>query len=479
MAEKYDLICIGCGPAGEKAATQASYYRKRVAIIEKQAHPGGAMVNTGTLPSKTLRETALLCSAFRRRPLPGTDFHVDHTVSVAKFMARRHLIAHQEHDRIEASFDRHGIDVFRGMGRIVDPHTISITNSDGNVTELQADNILITTGSSPLRPKHIPFDCPGVVDADGVLELDQMPKSMIIVGGGVIGCEYASIFAEMDVDVTLINPRSEILPFLDVECRDHLAIAMQNLGVKFRLNDSVKTVIPQDDSTIRVELEKGSTLEADTLLWAAGRSSNTADLGLEEVGVEMGERGLILVNEDCRTNIPSIYAAGDVIGFPALASTSMEQGRTAACRMFNLPFKQGAGDVIPIGLYTIPAVSCVGMTEHEAKEAGHSIVVGRALYQFNARGRMLGDETGIVKCVFDRETRKLLGATIVGEDATELIHIAQVVMATSGGIEYFIDSCFNYPSLTELYKYAAYSALQTLAKLEGRDDQLGDLAKVA
>ena len=477
--KRFDLICLGCGPAGEKAATQASYYRKRVAIVEKHSRPGGAMVNTGTLPSKTLRETALLCSAFKRRPLPGMDFAIDHKLSLAKFMARRHLMEQQEHDRIESSVDRHGIEVFRGIGKITDPNTIVITGVDGITTKIHADNILITTGSSPLRPDHIPFDHPGVVDADGVLELESIPKSMIIVGAGVIGCEYASVFAEIDVEVTLINPHCEVLTFLDVECRDHLLIAMQKSEVKFKLGDSVKSVVPQDDGLIRVELEKGSLLEAETLLWAAGRTSNTHNLGLEEVGVELGNRGLVIVDENYRTNIESIYAAGDVIGFPALASTSMEQGRIAACRMFNNPFKQNLTENMPIGLYTIPAVSSVGLTEESAKEAGHTVVVGRALYQFNARGRMLGDSQGILKCVFDRETRKLLGTTIVGENATELVHIAQAVIANDGGIDYFIDTCFNYPSLAEMYKYAAYSALQTLARLEDRDDELGDLAKVA
>ncbi|MCH8314515.1 MAG: Si-specific NAD(P)(+) transhydrogenase [Planctomycetes bacterium] len=464
--EQFDLICLGCGPAGEKAATQASYFGHRVAIVERQPRPGGAMVNTGTLPSKVLRETALLCSAFRRRPLPGMDYTVDTKSSMTKFMARQHLAQMEEHDRIEASIDRHNIAVFRGFGRIVDPNTIEIESESGERTRISAKFILLATGSSPVQPDHVPFDHPRVVDADGVLELDHMPSSMIVVGGGVIGCEYACMFGEIGVKVTLVEPRPEILPFVDVECRDLLLKAMRQEDIDIRLGDAVNTVEPSDDG-VKVQCADGDELAADVLLWAAGRSSNTQNLGLEAVGVEMGKRGLVLVNETYQTSVPSIYAAGDVIGFPALASTSMEQGRVAACHMFGINFKKKLAKTMPIGLYTIPAVSMVGLTESEAHEAGRSIVVGRAAYRNNARGRMLGDQQGLVKCVFDRETHALLGATIIGESATELIHLAQCVLIQGVGIEYFIDACFNYPSLSELYKYAAYDALQVIARDKG------------
>jgi NAD(P) transhydrogenase len=468
MPNDYDLICLGCGPAGEKAATQAAYYGKRVAIVERAARPGGAMVNTGTLPSKALRETALLLSALHRRPIPGiAGIKVDHEISIAKFMAQRHLIEQQEHDRIEQSFDRHGICVHRGNGRLVDAHVIEVTHPDGGTATIRGEYILIATGSSPLRPAHIPFHLPGVVDADGVLELAHLPNSMIIVGGGVIGMEYASIFAEMQVDVTLIHSSGAVLPFLAPECRERLVRAMRDAGVNFVLSDSVESVAP-DSGRINVALTSGRRLTADTLLWAAGRSSNTANIGLEGAGVALGERGLIRVDEHYRTNIPSIYAAGDVIGFPALAATSMEQGRIAACHMFGITFKQKLADTTPIGLYTIPAVSMVGMTAKQAHEAGLNIVAGRAEYRANARGRMLGDAQGLLKCVFDRKERTLLGASIVGEDATELIHLAQSLITHGAGIDYLINTCFNYPSLGELFKYAAYSALRSMA--ESSDD---------
>jgi len=462
--DEYDLVCLGCGPAGEKAATQASYFKHRVAIIEQHAQPGGAMVNTGTIPSKALRETALLCSAFNRRPFPGTTFQIDHNVSVTKFMARRHMIEQQEHDRIESSFDRHGIDVYHGRGKLVDGHTLEVTGDDGRTTTLRSKFILIATGSSPLRPAHIPFDHPSIVDADGVLMMQRIPPSMIIVGGGVIGCEYASIFAEMNVHVTLVHTGNELLSFVDAECRQQLVNAMQEQGIDIQLNKAVTQVIPQSDGSVRVKFESGEEVAAACLLWAAGRCSNTQGIGLESVGVKLGQRGLIVVNEHYQTNVPSIYAAGDVIGFPALAATSMEQGRIAACHMLGINFKQQLTNLMPIGLYTIPAISYVGMSEDEARKSGRDIVLGRAHYRYNVRGRMLGDEQGFLKCIFDRKTKSMLGAFIIGEDATELIHLAQCVIANGGGIDYLVGTCFNYPSLAELYKYAAYSALQALAQ---------------
>jgi NAD(P) transhydrogenase len=284
---------------------------------------------------------------------------------------------------------------------------------------------------------------------------------MAIVGAGVIGCEYACMFAEVGVEVTLINPRDAILPFLDGECRDQLVRAMRDSGMNLRLGCAVESVSFADDQSVIVQFKEGGRLHCDVLLWAAGRESNSSDIGLESIGLAPGERGLIEVDSHYRTKVPSIFAAGDVIGFPALAATSMEQGRIAACSMFGLEFKTHLADSLPIGLYTIPAISCIGITEQQA--AGKAVVVGRASYRSNVRGRMLGDDAGLLKCVFDRDNRALLGATIVGEQATELIHIAQAAMAGRLGIDYFIQACFNYPSLAELYKYAAYNALQSLA----------------
>ncbi len=478
--DTYDLICIGCGPAGEKAATQAAYFHKKVAIIERQAQPGGAMVNTGTLPSKSLRETALVCSALKRCPIPGLSLDLDHSLSVPRFMARRHLIEQQEHDRIEQSIDRHGIDVLSGTGRMVDPHTVEITNRVGEVTQIKSEFILIATGSSPVRPDHIPFNDTTIVDADSVLTLNQLPKTMVVVGGGVIGCEYACIFAEIGVAITLINPNPSILPFVEEECRDHLVRAMKNQGVELCLNDSVSTVKENADNSVSVVLASGKTLQVDVLLWAAGRQSNTAGLGLEEVGVELANRGLVKVDTSGCTSVPSIYAAGDVIGFPALAATSMEQGRIASCHMFGLDFKKALTSTMPIGLYTIPAVSMVGITTIEkAVEEGFDPIIGKTSYHSNARGRMLGDDEGLVKCLFDLGSRKIIGATIIGEDATELIHLAELAIQKNAVIEDFIVTCFNYPSLSEMYKYAAYNALQNIAAKEGRTEELAGRSRAA
>ncbi|MHC4100682.1 MAG: Si-specific NAD(P)(+) transhydrogenase [Planctomycetota bacterium] len=461
--EPYDLICIGCGPAGEKAATQAACFGHRVAIVEREASPGGAMVNTGTIASKALRETALLCSAFRRRPLPGWECSVDHNLSLAKLMAQRYRVQYQEHDRIERSLQQAGIQVHRGHGRIVGPDTVSVEALDGTTTTLKTKFILIATGSSPLRPEHIPFSHSTVVDADDVLDLTRIPDTLLVAGGGAIGCEYACMFAEIGVSVTLAEAQAAVLPFIDSECRDHLLRAMGDAGIDVRLNTSIEEVIVDEGESVCARSDDGEEIRCDVLLWTAGRCSNTYDLGLDELRVARGTRGLVKVNDKYQTNVPSIYAAGDVIGFPALASTSMEQGRIAACHMFGIDFKTKLAATVPFGLYTIPAVSTVGLTEQQATEAGRDVVVGRALYRCNVRGRMIGDEQGIMKCVFDRPTRQLVGATIVGEVAAELIHLAQFVISNKQGIDDFIDGCFNYPSLSELYKYAAYDALQAIA----------------
>jgi NAD(P) transhydrogenase len=320
----------------------------------------------------------------------------------------------------------------------------------------------------------VPFDRPNVVDADGVLNLSRIPESMIIVGGGVIGCEYASIFAEMGVHITLIHNGDCILPFVDAECRERLVESLKMQEVDFVANRSVATTPPprSDGRRVDVTLDDGRPLAAQALLWAAGRCSNTTDLGLESVGVRLGQRGLIVVDEHYRTNVESIYAAGDVIGFPALAATSMEQGRIAACHMFSIEFKKRLASIMPIGLYTIPAISMVGLSENEARAKNMRVIIGRAHYRENVRGRMLGDERGLLKCVFNcTSPHALVGAAVVGEDATELIHQAQMAIAAGIGIEYFIGACFNYPSLSEMFKYAAYSALQAMKAQVDMDAQ--------
>lgn len=463
--EQFDLICIGSGPAGEKAATQAAYFGKRVAIIERAPRPGGAMVNTGTIPSKALRETALLYSSLRHRPVPGLSVEWQHHQCMRALMANTHLVEQEEHDRIEASFDRHGIAVYSGYARLVDPHTVEIHQADGADRQISAEFLLIATGSTPLHPQGVPFDGVRVVDADGLLRLEAIPKSLAIVGGGVIGSEYAGMFAEIGVDVTLIEPRNAILGFLDPEIRQHLMRSMIDAEIDVRLNAGVERIEP-DDSGVTIHLEDGGRVDAQVLLWAAGRVGNTTDLGLEAVGLKTTERGHLQVDEHYRTVVSSIYAAGDVIGFPALSSVSMEQGRVAACSMFGLDFKDHVASLVPMGLFTIPPIATIGMSE---AQHGRDIVIGRSRYRLNARGRILGDKEGLCKLVFDRESRALLGAAIIGQDAIELIHLAHPIIAAGEGIDYFINTCFNYPSLCELYKYATYDALQQLDENAKRD----------
>ncbi len=460
----FDLVCIGSGPAGEKAATQAAYFGHSVAVVEAKSVPGGAMVNTGTVPSKSLRETALMLSSFRRRPIPGIEIEFDSTLSVARFMGQRYHIQQIEHDRIESSFDRHGIQIFHGHGQLVDPNTISISNKHGETQTISAKNILLATGSCPCRPDWVPFDHPRVVDADGILELDSLPKSLLVVGAGVIGCEYACIFSEIGVEVTLVHPSSECLPFLDHECRDRLLAMMRKNGIKIQFGRTVSAVTPQSTGgSIEVQYDDGSIHHAETVLWTAGRSSYTQDLGLEQVGVETDERGVILVDENYRTNIPSIYAAGDVVGFPALASISMEQGRIAACAMFDNNFRSSIADVIPMGIYTIPGISTVGLTEKQAAESDRAILVGRTNFLTNARAHMTGEQDGYLKCVFDAQTQCLLGATMISVEATELIHLAQFAILGKMEINDLITNTFNYPTRSEVFKYAAYSALQQVS----------------
>lgn len=468
----FDLVVIGSGPAGEKAALQAASFGRRVAVIEMESRPGGAMVNTGTIASKALRETALTASALRRRPIPGWSQGPERDrLSMARFMARRTLVQMEEHDRIEAGFDDAGIEMMRGRGAILDAHSVEVTAPDGSTEVLAADFIMIATGSSPARGKQADFSQPGVVDANGILELDFMPHSLVVIGGGVIGCEYASIFAELGVEVTLIEPRVGLMRFLDVDVRGVLEAGMCDAGIAFRFGLTVASVRASDAEAcarsgmqlLTTELSDGTCLQSECVLWSLGRQGNTWNLGLDRVGVTPDDRGNLSVDREYRTTCPSIFAGGDVIGFPALASTSMEQGRIAACRMFNIPFRSDLAATIPIGIYTIPAVAAVGKTQEEAIAAGLDVVTGCGYYRNNPRGRMLGDDRGILKAVFDRATKRLVGVSIVGEDATELVHLAQWAIASGHGIDFLVETCFNYPSLSDLYKDAAYDAIRALA----------------
>ncbi len=464
---RYDLVVLGSGPAGEKGAAQAAYFGKKVAIIEKQPVLGGACANTGTLPSKTLRESAIYLSGLRQREIYGLKLSV-HTegLKVADFMIHKDFVVERERERIGRNLERHHIDLWHGTARLTGPHTVHVDSPGGGAMELEAEVILIATGSRPHRPPNIPFEDIFVDDSDEVLEVDRIPRTFIVVGGGVIGSEYATVYAALGTTkVTLIEGRDRILNFLDREIGDGLAAAMTRLGVDILVNDQVQKYERRADGTgVRVTLKSGKVLEADRLLAAAGRAGNTEGLGLAEAGVNLDERGRIVVDANYQTSVPHIYAAGDVIGWPSLASTSMEQGRVAICHAFGFTYKKSMAQLFPYGLYTIPEVSMVGDTEDDARKKGVDVEVGRAWYRDNARGQIVNDQEGLLKLVFEAGSRKLLGVHILGERATELVHVGQAVMTFGGTIDYFIDTVFNYPTLSEVYKYAAYDGLGRLAK---------------
>jgi NAD(P) transhydrogenase len=464
MAYDYDLVVIGVGPAGEKGAAQAAYFGKRVACVERAAAPGGAAVHTGTLPSKTLRETAIFLSGFRQRELYGLTVQLTPDLAVPRLLSRKDAVRDQEVQRIRWNLDRHGVTHVEGAARFVDPHTIEVTGGGQAPRRVTAEVFLVATGSRPHHPPDLPFDDEDVDDSDTILQLDRLPSSLLVVGAGVIGCEYASMFAAMRVPVTLVEGRTRLLPFLDLEIAERLQSSMQALGVTFRMGETTKSVQRVAGRGIVTTLASGAEIATDKVLASSGRSGWTAGLDLEALGVVVDKRGYVAVDADYRTAVPSVYAAGDVIGFPALASTSMEQARVAVCHAFDFAYKRQMSHTLPFGIYTIPEVGCVGFSEETAREQQADAVVGRAFYRDNARGKIVGDRDGVVKLVVERGTRKLLGCHCIGEKATELVHIGQVLMLTGGTIDTFIEMVFNYPTLGELFKYAAYDALGALAK---------------
>ena len=458
----YDLIVIGSGPAGEKGAAQASYFGKRVALIERAADLGGACVNTGTIPSKILRESALYFSGLKQRGLYGIDYSLREGLTIKDFMRRKDVIVEHERDKLQKNLAAHYVDVFAGSATFQDVHTLVVTAGNKPDISLHGEFVLIATGSRPHRAPDISFDDEVIFDSDSILEMDHIPHSLTVVGGGVIGCEYASIFAALGVKVSLVDGRDRVLPFLDPELSQLLRVRLMELGVEFLLEERV-TNIARTDSGVRLTLKSGKSIAADAVLFAAGRRGAVEGLALEKAGLELNQRGYLEVNAFYQTSVPTIYAAGDVIGFPALASTSMEQGRVAACHAFGITYKQRMASQLPIGVYTIPEISSIGETDQSCREKGIDCEVGRAHYANNARAAMTGDMTGLLKLVFRREDRELLGVHIIGEGATELIHVGLMVLELGETIDRFIDFVFNFPTLSEMFKYAAYDGLGNLA----------------
>jgi NAD(P) transhydrogenase len=453
----YDLAVIGSGPAGEKGAAQAAYFKKKVALVEWRPVLGGAGANTGTLPSKTLRETALYLSGFRQRGLFGVDMNLSHRASVRDLLFREKAVAHEESVRVQQNMASHKIDVFQGKGRLVDAHTLVVRRL-GHEDTLTADVVLVATGSRPLHPPLFPFGAQGIYDSDTILQMEEVPHSLVVVGGGVIGCEYACTFAALGIPVTLVEPRSPLLNFLDSEMSQRLQDRMTDLGVCFKMPDAVESV-DVEDGRITLGLKSGASLQSAAVLVAMGRAANSRNMGLEDVGVVFGERDRILVNGHFQTSVPHIYAAGDIIGFPALASTGMEQARVAMAHAFALYPKDALAATLPYGLYTIPELSMAGETEESLQKLGIPYVVGRASYATNARGQIIGDGGGFLKLIFRREDMKLLGVHVLGESASELVHIGLTAILLGGTAQLFIETCYNYPTLSETYKYATYNAL--------------------
>ena len=459
--ESFDLIVIGCGPAGEKAGAQAAYFGKRVAVIERADHPGGSCINTGTVPSKTLRESALYFSGLKQRGLYGIDYSLKDNLTVHDFMHHEREVVDMERARILKNLALHKIEFVRGQASFEDAHTVSVRAASG-IRTLRGEVVLISTGSKPHRPPEISFDDIHTFDSDTFLQMDRIPKSLAVIGGGVIGCEYASIFRALGVDVTLVDGRDRLLPFLDAEISDRLRDRLAYLGMHFWFNER-PVKVENSAAGATLSMKSGKTLQTEAALFAAGRRAAVDGLSLEKAGLALNDRGYIPVDENYRTSVPGVYAAGDVIGFPALASTSMEQGRVAVCHAFGFKYKQRVASMLPMGIYTIPEISAAGETEDSCKEKKIDYVVGRARYANNARGHITGDTAGMLKLIFARADKKLLGMSIIGESATELIHIGMMVLDNGLTIDEFIEQVFNYPTLSELYKYAAYDGLGNLA----------------
>ena len=461
----YDLIVIGSGPAGQRAAIQASKLGKKIALIEMKNVVGGVCTNTGTIPSKTLREAVMHLSGYREKSIYGSAYAVKQTVTMEDLLFRTEQVTRHEIDIIKHQLSRNGVELISAKAALIDSHMVAASSDTGEGQRiLSVDKIVIATGTRATKVPSIPFDGINVFTSDDILTMKNVPKSLIVVGAGVIGCEYACMFATLGVRVTLIDKRERLLPFVDHEISDTLAYQLRQQRVILRLGEEVSSLEVEKtgtDSLACLSLKSGKKITAEAVLYSIGRSGNTEDLNLEAVGLSADDRGRIKVNNSYQTKVPNIYAVGDVIGFPSLASTSMEQGRIAACNAFDHPYIS-MPEFFPYGIYTIPEISMVGQTEEELTQAGVPYEMGRAAYREIARGQIIGDQTGILKILFHAETRKLLGVHILGEGASELVHIGQAVMSHNGSIDYFINSVFNFPTLAECYKTAAFDGINRL-----------------
>jgi NAD(P) transhydrogenase len=462
---EYDMLVIGSGPAGHRAAIQAAKLEKRVAMVERKAVIGGVCINTGTIPSKTLREAVLYLSGYSERTLYGAAYAVKQHITIEDLMFRTDHVIRNELDVTRHQLMRNNIDLLNADASFADPHTLRLNFLDGNgYRDVSANYIVVATGTSATRDSHISFDGQHIFVSDDILHIDKIPKSLAVIGGGVIGLEYASIFAALGVRVTLVDKYQRLLPFVDAEIMEALTYHLRENRVTLRLGEEVsgiEQIENEHGERVKIHLASGKQILAEKALYSIGRTGATGTLNLPPE-VERDSRGRIKVNERFQTAAPNVYAVGDVIGFPSLASTSMEQGRLATCHAFGVETKSVPG-LFPYGIYTIPEISMVGRTEEELTKEGIPYEVGKAHYKEIARGQIIGDRTGLLKLIFHLDTRELLGTHIVGAGASELVHIGQAVQAFGGTIEYFVNTVFNYPTLAECYKTAAFDGINRLS----------------
>lgn len=462
---QYDFVVIGSGPAGRRAAIQAAKLEKKVLVIEKGTRVGGVSVHTGTIPSKTLRETALNLTGWRERGFYGRSYRVKQEINADDLRRRLLITLDHEVEVLEHQFSRNRVQQMRGTARFIDAQTIEVTKEDGEVLHVLAKSVLLAVGTRPFKPSHIPFDGSSIIDSDEILEIKELPRSMIVIGAGVIGIEYATIFSALDTAVTVVEPRDTMLDFIDKEIVEDFTYQLRDRNMKLIFGQTVEGV-EKVDGKCRVTLKNGRVLTAEMVLFAAGRVGAVDSLNLEAAGLEADNRGRLKVNpETFQTAVPTIYAAGDVVGFPSLASTSMEQGRIAARHAVGAPSHEPP-QFFPYGIYAVPEISTCGLTEEEVIQRSIPYETGIAHFRETSRGHIMGLDSGMLKMIFSLKTRRLLGVHIVGEGATELVHIGQAVLNLKGTVEYFVENTFNYPTLAEAYKIAGLDAWNRMGELK-------------
>jgi NAD(P) transhydrogenase len=463
----YDVLVLGSGPGGQKAAIATAKLGKRAAVVERRDMIGGVCINTGTIPSKTLREAVLYLTGLNQREMYGQSYRVKEDITVADLLSRAQHVIGREVDVIRSQLSRNRVAMLPGLGAFLDEHTVEVMDGTGRETKVTADKIVIATGTAPARPETVDFDGETVIDSDGILRLQRVPQSMIVVGAGVIGIEYASMFAALGCKVTVVESRDRMLDFCDIEVVEALKYHLRDLAVTFRFGETVAAVERHPHGAIAV-MASGKKIPAEVVMYSAGRQGMTESLRLEKAGLSADKRGRVTVDEYFRTEVPNIYAVGDVIGFPALAATSMEQGRLAAHHACGEQV-QVLSSSQPIGIYTIPEISFIGKTEDQLTAERIPFEVGVSRYRELARGQIIGDSYGVLKLLVSCETRAVLGVHVFGTGATELVHIGQAVMGCGGTVDYLVDAVFNYPTLAESYKVAALDAMNKIRQIERMD----------